>query len=54
MVSNGLAAMNSMTNDVEILAPDGSVLRKSSGSKDAVARAILAVIQQRLIERQVG
>lgn len=50
MVSNGVEAMNSEDNTVEILEPSGEVLASSSGSKTAVARDILATIQQRLIE----
>jgi phosphopantothenoylcysteine decarboxylase / phosphopantothenate---cysteine ligase len=49
MVSNGVAAMNALDNRVEILDPGGAVLREASGSKELVAREILAVIQQRLI-----
>ena len=50
MVSNGVEAMNSEENTVEILDPSGEVLASSSGSKLDVARDILATIQQRLIE----
>ena len=50
MVSNGVEAMNALDNRVEILDPAGAVLREASGTKEAVAREILAVIQQRLIE----
>jgi phosphopantothenoylcysteine decarboxylase/phosphopantothenate--cysteine ligase len=49
MVSNGVEAMNALENQVEILAPDGTVLRSAAGSKPSVAREILAVIEQRLI-----
>ena len=49
MVSNGVEAMNAVDNRVEILDPAGTVLREASGSKEAVAREILAVIQRRLI-----
>lgn len=52
MVSNGVTAMNSYDNQVEILAPSGEVLSKVEGSKAIVAREILAVIQARLIDRQ--
>ncbi|RIK88175.1 MAG: flavoprotein [Planctomycetota bacterium] len=51
MVSNGVEAMNSPQNRVEILDPAGQVLREASGTKQAVAREILAVIQERLIAR---
>jgi phosphopantothenoylcysteine decarboxylase/phosphopantothenate--cysteine ligase len=49
MVSNGVEAMNSLDNRVEILNPAGTVLREASGTKEAVAREILAVIQAGLI-----
>ena len=49
MVSNGVEAMNALDNRVEILDPAGAVLRQASGSKETVAREILAVIQDRLI-----
>lgn len=49
MVSNSVEAMNSLENRVEILDPAGNVLHEASGSKESVAREILAVIQQRLI-----
>jgi phosphopantothenoylcysteine decarboxylase / phosphopantothenate---cysteine ligase len=51
MVSNGVEAMNALDNRVEILDPAGIVLREASGSKESVAREILAVIQERLIAR---
>lgn len=50
MVLNGPEAMNSLDNRVEVLAQDGRVLAELSGSKDDVARGILAIIQRRLIE----
>lgn len=49
MVSNGAEAMESLTNEVEVLTPTGEVLAKLSGPKDQVARGILDVIQSRLI-----
>ena len=49
IISNGVGAMSAATNDVEVLAPDGKVLRRLSGRKEDVARGILAVIQQTLI-----
>jgi len=49
MVSNGIEAMNALDNRIEILDPAGNVLREAAGSKTAVAREILAVIQQRLM-----
>ena len=50
MVSNGVEAMNSDENCVEILSPEGEVLSSAEGSKPIVAGEILAVIQQRLID----
>jgi len=50
MVSNGVEAMDSTDNRVEILAPDGKVLSTVEGNKMLVAEQILAVIQQRLIK----
>lgn len=49
MVSNGVEAMDSHDNRVEILAPDGEVLETAAGSKSTVAETILEVVQQRLI-----
>lgn len=49
MVSNGVAAIDATDNEVEILAPDGSVLTAVSGTKEVVARHIMDVVQQRLI-----
>ncbi len=49
MVSNGVAAMNSLENEVEVLTPGGQVVGQFAGPKDEVARGILAVIAQRLI-----
>jgi len=49
MVSNSVAAISSEENSVEILNPAGEVLRTAAGSKLAVAREIVDVIDQRLI-----
>ncbi|NOZ40553.1 MAG: phosphopantothenoylcysteine decarboxylase [Planctomycetes bacterium] len=51
IVSNGVEAMDSVDNRVEILAPDGEVLSTVEGTKTLVAEQILSVIQQRLIRR---
>ncbi|NOY40674.1 MAG: phosphopantothenoylcysteine decarboxylase [Planctomycetes bacterium] len=51
MVSNGVEAMHSLDNQVEILNPAGTILKQVQGSKTVVAQEILAVIQQRLIDR---
>lgn len=50
MVSNGVEAMHAKDNRVEVLDPEGNVIREASGPKEQVAREILAVIQARLIE----
>jgi phosphopantothenoylcysteine decarboxylase / phosphopantothenate---cysteine ligase len=49
IVSNGVEAMHSLDNQVEILDPGGTVLKQVSGTKLEVAREILAVIAERLI-----
>lgn len=51
MVSNGVAAMNSTDNEVEILTPDGQVVGRFAGPKDLVAQGILNVIGERLITK---
>jgi len=50
VVSNGPDAMNALDNHVEIIDRAGQVLKEVAGSKEEVARAILAVVQARLIE----
>jgi phosphopantothenoylcysteine decarboxylase / phosphopantothenate---cysteine ligase len=49
VVSNGAQAINSRDNTVEVVSPDGQVLVTSSGSKEAVARDILKLVDKRLI-----
>ncbi|MEX2167979.1 MAG: phosphopantothenoylcysteine decarboxylase [Pirellulales bacterium] len=49
MISNGPEAMHALDNDVEILSPAGEILQRLQGSKEAVARGILAIIEERLI-----
>lgn len=44
MVLNGPEAMNAMDNRVEIFDRSGKILRTEAGTKDIVARAILATI----------
>jgi phosphopantothenoylcysteine decarboxylase/phosphopantothenate--cysteine ligase len=51
IVSNGVEAMHSLDNRVEILDPVGTILKQVSGAKTDVAREIMAVIQERLISR---
>jgi phosphopantothenoylcysteine decarboxylase/phosphopantothenate--cysteine ligase len=52
IVLNGPAAMDAPDNQVEVLDKRGTVVAAASGSKEAVAREILRVIQQQLIERR--
>jgi phosphopantothenoylcysteine decarboxylase/phosphopantothenate--cysteine ligase len=52
MVLNGPEAMNSLTNSVELIAPNGQVVGKLQGDKQHVADGILDAVQQRLIQRQ--
>lgn len=49
MVSNGVAAMNAATNEVEVLTPDGAVVGRFAGPKNEVAAGILGVIGERLL-----
>jgi phosphopantothenoylcysteine decarboxylase/phosphopantothenate--cysteine ligase len=49
MVVNGLQAMNSPDNQVEILDRRGDTIGALQGTKDEVARGVLRIIQQRLI-----
>lgn len=50
IVSNGVEAMHSLDNQVEILNPAGTILKQVSGSKLVVAQEIMAVITERLIK----
>ncbi|NOY30506.1 MAG: phosphopantothenoylcysteine decarboxylase [Planctomycetes bacterium] len=52
MVSNGVEAMHSLENQVEILNPAGTILQQAAGPKALVAEKILAVIQRELIDRR--
>jgi phosphopantothenoylcysteine decarboxylase / phosphopantothenate---cysteine ligase len=49
MVSNGPSAINSLSNDIEILLPDGTTVDKISGDKATVAAAILRAIENHLV-----
>jgi len=49
IVSNGVEAMNSLENSVEILESTGELLGQTSGSKHQVARDIVTVVEERLI-----
>ena len=50
MVSNGPTAINALTNDIEILLPDGTTVDKVSGDKATVAAAILRAIDHYLVQ----
>ena len=50
IVLNGPAAMNAESNEVELIGSDGAVLESLSGAKREVARGILRVIDQQLIQ----
>jgi phosphopantothenoylcysteine decarboxylase / phosphopantothenate---cysteine ligase len=49
IVLNGPAAMDAADNQVEILDRSGQIVGRHSGSKETVARGILAAIAERLI-----
>jgi phosphopantothenoylcysteine decarboxylase/phosphopantothenate--cysteine ligase len=49
MVSNGVEALQATDNQVEILDPAGTVLAQAAGSKELVARRILAAIEEQLL-----
>lgn len=50
IVSNGPEAIDALDNHVELLAADGSLVESITGSKDEVARRIIAQITHHLIE----
>ena len=49
MVLNAPSAMNADTTEVELLAPEGTVLAQFTGDKRLVARSVFAVIQQQFL-----
>jgi phosphopantothenoylcysteine decarboxylase/phosphopantothenate--cysteine ligase len=51
IVLNGPAAMNALENSVEVIDRSGQVVATFHGTKSAVAKGILEIIQQRLIDR---
>lgn len=53
MVSNSAAAINSPTNEIEILAKDGSTIAKAAGEKSIVAKAIIDAAKHYLINPRV-
>jgi phosphopantothenoylcysteine decarboxylase/phosphopantothenate--cysteine ligase len=50
IVLNGPSAMDSLDNEVEVLTPIGRTAASLKGSKELVARGILAVIQHQLVD----
>ena len=52
IVLNGPAAMDALDNQVEVFDKGGTVVASVGGSKEAVARAILRAIGERLISRK--
>jgi len=49
VVLNGPAAINASDNEVEIIAPNGTVIKSIKGPKATIASQILAVIENQLI-----
>lgn len=49
IVSNGVAAMRSTENEVEIITPEGEIVGQFAGPKSEVATGILRVINERLV-----
>ncbi len=54
IVSNGPEAIDAADNQVELLAADGLLVESIVGSKEEVARRIVAQIARHLIERPLG
>jgi phosphopantothenoylcysteine decarboxylase/phosphopantothenate--cysteine ligase len=52
MISNGPQAISAMDNQVEVITPSGDVIATIEGTKESVARRILQLINERLINRQ--
>ena len=50
IVVNGPDAVHALNTRVEILDPSGDIVGEFAGGKQAVARQIIGVIQQRLIQ----
>jgi phosphopantothenoylcysteine decarboxylase / phosphopantothenate---cysteine ligase len=50
MVLNGPSAIDAADNQVEVIDKSGAVIASYAGSKDSVARGIVQVIQDRLID----
>jgi phosphopantothenoylcysteine decarboxylase/phosphopantothenate--cysteine ligase len=49
MVSNGPQAISALDNQVEVITPSGEVIAALAGSKESVARGIMAIIEERLV-----
>jgi phosphopantothenoylcysteine decarboxylase / phosphopantothenate---cysteine ligase len=54
MVLNGPAAMDAADNQVEVFDRTGAVVASLAGTKEAVARGILSVIQERMVAEGTG
>lgn len=52
IILNGPAAMDALDNQVEVLDKSGAIVASFGGAKEAVARAILRTIDERLIRRR--
>jgi phosphopantothenoylcysteine decarboxylase/phosphopantothenate--cysteine ligase len=52
VILNGVDAIDSGENEVEIIEPGGNVIATFSGSKPVVATKILQLVQQRLVQRK--
>jgi phosphopantothenoylcysteine decarboxylase / phosphopantothenate---cysteine ligase len=52
MVSNGPQAISAHDNEVEVITATGEVIASLQGAKEDVATRILAIIQQRLINKE--
>lgn len=51
MVTNSPAAIGAADDQVEVVAPDGTVVAALTGAKEKVAAGVLAIVQERLIQR---
>lgn len=54
MAVNGPQAMDALDNQIEVIDRAGNVLAAISGSKEDVARGLLSIIQDRLINEVIG
>jgi phosphopantothenoylcysteine decarboxylase / phosphopantothenate---cysteine ligase len=54
IVLNGPEAMNSSENSVEVLDRSGDIVASLAGTKDEVARGILAIVESRLAKNPVA